>query len=122
MAGALRITWRKSPDDLGEAIRLWGGQVNNRVYQGMAKLGPEMEASAKANAPWQDQTGNARAGLHATVGGSRGATTTVYLMHGVHYGKYLELKNGGRFAIVGPTLVQFYPKAREVLRKAFNGA
>jgi hypothetical protein len=122
MAGAVRITWTTSPDQLGQSIRAWGGRVNARVYGDMQALAPEIEAYMKGHAPWTDRTGNARAGLHTAVQGRAGSVQTIYASHSVFYGKYLELKNGGRFAIISPTLVQYYPRVAAILREAFNGA
>src|SRR5688500_10891929 len=67
-----------------------------RVLQEQAA---EAEAWMKANAPWQDRTGAARAGLTATVEGN-----AVTLAHGVDYGLWLEIANQGRFAIIAPAI------------------
>jgi hypothetical protein len=48
-----------------------------------------LESEAKRNAKWKDRTSHARQSLHAGVEG-RGRELTLYLSHGVKYGKYLE--------------------------------
>lgn len=48
-----------------------------------------IESEAKRNAKWKDRTSHARQALHAGVKG-RGRDLTLYLSHGVKYGKYLE--------------------------------
>ena len=80
----------------------------------------DMEAYAKSNAPWQDQTGMARAGLR----GSWGLNQYVYwikLEHGVEYGVYLELSNEKRFAIVAPTADRFLPNLLQGVRNEMRG-
>lgn len=74
-----------------------------------ARLGVEAsladaEREAKKNAPWTDRTSNARnsiLGSKAVVNGNEISGT---LSIGVDYGKYLELKNGGKYRIIWPTL------------------
>lgn len=62
-----------------------------------------MEANAKVNAPWNDDTGAARAGLRGSVEVA-GALTRIVLAQSVAYGRYLEFAHGGRFAILWPTV------------------
>lgn len=76
----------------------------------------EMEAWAKANAPWQDRTGAARAGLHASVEGN-----SIVLSHGVPYGIWLEVANGGRFAIIAQAIDVFGAKYMDELQRALAG-
>ena len=57
------------------------------------------ETFMKQNAPWTDQTSNARNGLHTTPfheGTSHGYT----LAHGVPYGIWLEVRWDGRYGII----------------------
>jgi len=63
----------------------------------------DIEESAKRDAPWADRTGDARDGLTATVYNDKGLVGVV-LYHTVEYGKWLELIQNGRFAIIRPTL------------------
>lgn len=48
-----------------------------------------LETEAKRNAGWKDRTSHARQALHSGVEG-RGRELTIYLSHGVKYGKQLE--------------------------------
>lgn len=57
----------------------------------------------KANAPWTDNTGRARAGLKATST-SAGTTHEMTLSYSVNYGIWLEVANSGRFQILGPAM------------------
>lgn len=79
----------------------------------------EMEAWAKANAPWTDRTGAARAGLHATVEAT-GQIGTIVLSHGVDYGLWLEIANGGRFSIIAKAIDMFGPKFMQDLQRMLS--
>lgn len=67
-----------------------------------------MESHAKAYAPWNDVTGSARRGLKTVViDNQSNYTTQVNLGHSVNYGAWLETRDGGRLAIILPTMVEF---------------
>ena len=63
----------------------------------------EVEAYAKEHAPWENRTGEARAGLTAQ-GEQRLVRYTITLYHTVDYGIWLEVRWDGRFAIILPTI------------------
>lgn len=81
------------------------------MRQGMVNLllyyAARIEADMKTNAPWDDQTSNARQTLAAFV---HEGTNQIVLVakQQMTYGVYLELANGGRYAIVMPTLQAYY--------------
>lgn len=79
----------------------------------------EMEQYAKANAPWTDRTGDARERLHATVE-ETGPIGTIVLSHGVSYGLWLEISNGGRFSVIAPTIDVFGPRVMRSLQNMIN--
>lgn len=71
-------------------------------------------ADARANAPWQDRTGDARAGLGVEVTSSL-SSVQLTLYHSVEYGQWLETIQGGNFAVIMPTLERWAPRLfREV--------
>lgn len=71
---------------------------------------------ARQNAPWQDQTGNARNGLMAEAfKDDRGHG--IVLFHTMPYGIWLETRWSGKYQIIEPT-VQFYgPKVMQTVNK-----
>lgn len=85
------ITWFDGPE--------WD-EVAEAEYK---KSATELETIMKTGAPWADRTGQARSTLSATVENDAGIVSII-LAHGVEWGKWLELIQNGRFAIVGPTL------------------
>lgn len=70
---------------------------------------PQVENYMKLNAPWTDQTSNARNGLAARAYSERGEYGIV-LFHQVDYGIWLETRFGGRYAIINPTIEAMGPK------------
>lgn len=69
----------------------------------------ELEAKMKANRPWTDRTGMAKARLNASVSQPSNKTVRITLAHGVDYGIQLELGRGKRYAIIAPTINQEGP-------------
>ena len=63
----------------------------------------QVQTSSRTNATWTNRTGNARQGL---TGFSYVQLPKMFvaLFHKVIYGKYLELSNDGKFAIIEQTL------------------
>lgn len=68
----------------------------------------QVEAYAKSHAPWDDRTGDARRSIYTEVDNIDGQVS-IYLSHGVEYGKWLELIQNGRFAIIMKTLERYAP-------------
>lgn len=68
----------------------------------------EIENWMKANAPWTDRTGNARQSLYANVD-ELVAEIVITFGHGVSYGKFLELRHMGAYAIISPAIDHFLP-------------
>lgn len=84
------------------------------------RFAAEIEAQAKADAIWTDRTGNARQGLEGFVQDFSETAVALYLVHHVDYGKYLELSMQQRYAIILPTLEQFYQPIMDALQELFN--
>jgi hypothetical protein len=104
MSFRARVVWNRDPRDLGRAVTEYGERlVYHALVQYLEKNAGEIAEQMRREAVWQDQTGEARRLLSAEVRTS-GAAVELYLSHGVDYGKWLELANGGRYAIVGPTV------------------
>lgn len=80
----------------------------------------QMEAYAKQNAPWKDDTTHARGGLRGEVLEEDGKLK-LRIAHTMEYGEYLELSRKGRRPILEPTAQRFAPEffdaAKELLTK-----
>ena len=102
----VRIDWKRDPEDLGRAIAKTGERVKTyALVPYLERQADRLRAQMKRDAPWTDRTGRARRALLAEVEQDDRKVALV-LSHGVPYGKYLELSNGGRYAIVGPTVMR----------------
>lgn len=85
-----------------------GSRLNNYFNRKIAGLyglaqnaAQQMEGQAKRKARWTDRTGNARQGLKGTVVKTNNMIT-IYLIHSVSYGIYLEKARSGKYAIIKP--------------------
>ena len=82
-----------------------------------------MQNDARAHAPWTDRTGNARSGLFgAAERDIAQRLVVIYLSHGpdIEYGKWLELANGGRYAIIMKTIGAHLPELKAELDAIFR--
>lgn len=114
--GGISIT----SDDLGPALKQAEGKMYAALAATMEMNKSKVQSAARQNAPWTDQTSNARNGLFADTyqdGTSRG----IVLYHTMEYGPWLELRWSGRYATINPTVRQMGPlvlaSVREVLRR-----
>jgi hypothetical protein len=93
-------------DTLTPTMALFVLKANVAIREGADRLAEEMEQYAQQNAPWEDQTGDARAGLTAKAE-HHGFRQEVYLFHTVDYGIWLEVRWNGKYAIINPTIEHF---------------
>lgn len=111
----MSVEWR-GREDVKAGMRRYGADVRAATLELAREWAPILETYAKTNRPWEDQTGNARQSLFAFAD-QDGATTTIYLSHGMPYGVWLELRNQGRYAIILPTLEQHYARIQGSYRR-----
>jgi len=76
-------------------------------------------AYARQNAPWTDQTGNARNGLFTTVE-SGGDSWRIIVAHSVPYGIWLEVRWNGRYQIIRPTIQHEGPELMHTVSQMFH--
>ena len=102
---ALTLTFDENKNQIKTRLGIMNAKHRKVVESYMIKKAEELEGYMKANRPWQDRTGAARAGLSASVESSRmNYVQTIKLSHGVPYGIYLEYSMERRFAILEPTM------------------
>jgi hypothetical protein len=105
------IRWDNPPDKAwGELADAYQAAIQAGVKAIALRWAPEIENWMKGNAPWTDRTANARQKLNAAVETEAHEMVSIILSHGVDYGIYLELRNAGRYAIIGPALDEFASK------------
>lgn len=109
-----------------DGIKAWfeGPEWDEVIEQVFREAAPQIESYAQQNAPWEDQTGEARDGLTAKAFRD-GDNVALELAHTVDYGFWLEVIQNGRFAIILPTLESQGPavmrKARDAVANARKG-
>lgn len=139
------FTWITPPETLAKNIEYYGRRLLVAVQAAATYWGQQCQDDARQNAPWQDRTGNARSGLFFAVDGfglepitgkvTPGAQEkktdvevisgddqhlVIMLGHTVFYGKFLELCNGGRYAVVMSTLEHNLPNLERMLKSIFQ--
>lgn len=82
-----------------------------RAEKQFAYNAAEIENQEKRNAPWTDRTGNARNTIYA-FSERDGDNIEIFTGIGIEYGKYLEVSNQKKFAIIKPTVDEFLPKIK----------
>ncbi|MGH2352483.1 MAG: hypothetical protein ACRDI2_23250 [Chloroflexota bacterium] len=107
---------------LGDGVRPFLERRTREVETRVRRLADQTRVDLQVEAPWTDQSGDARDSLDATVETNRrgrGATLTLTLGYhgspGVDYGVFLEKKQAGRFAIVDPTAERIRPAFRRAV-------
>lgn len=110
-AGGWGFAWQ-GLEGLNDNLLQFEAKTLNDVRVAAENLAEEMESYMKANAAWTDDTGNAREGLQAVVAWQDDKNFSIMLGHGaeIYYGIWLEVRWGGRFAIVLPTAQHFGPQ------------
>jgi hypothetical protein len=96
-------------DTLSKGMANFVFKTNNALAEKAQDFAAELVSYAKNNAPWEDRTGAARQGLEGEVeiGDDQ---FTITLSHTVEYGIWLEIRWGGRYAIIIPTVETMGPK------------
>lgn len=96
-------------DEITPNLRQMEPRLYSAIYAAMKFHGDRAEAFMRTNAPWQDQTGNARNTLSAEAFADDERFTLV-LYHQMPYGVWLEVRWSGRYAIILPTLDRVGPE------------
>ncbi len=138
--------WVVSPEkELIPNLRDYGNKAMVAVQAAATYWGQSIQDQARQDAPWEDRTGNARGGLFFAVDGFGLQTVTgevtpeaksemsdvtvesgdnqtliVTLGHTVFYGKFLELSNGGKYAVVMSTIEQNLNGLEKMLKDIFR--
>lgn len=92
--------------------------------------GAVFERYAKEEAPWTDRTANARQSLHTWIEELADDTVSLYLSHGMEYGRFLETVGAssvgaetggaGKYAIIWPTIEAHLDAIAKMLKGIFG--
>ena len=96
-------------------------ETEDQLRDAMEELKDEMVEYAKQNAQWIDHPGvheDARSNIQGVVVKEGDGTWSIYLGHGknVYYGIWLEVRWGGKYAIILPTIYKFAPTLGEKVK------
>lgn len=91
------------------------------VAERMEAMVDEIREYMQANAPWEDDTGDAREGLDAEFT-EEGSENVIYLFHTVDYGIWLEVRWSGAYAIIQPTVEVMGPAVMAALSGSVEDA
>lgn len=110
-AGGWGFAWQ-GLEGVNDNLIAFDTNLHNNVKQAVERLANEMVTWAKVNAPWTDRTTDARNELQAAVVWQDEDHFTIMLGHGaqIYYGIWLEVRWGGKFAIILPTVEHFAPQ------------
>lgn len=101
-----KIDW---DDKLTPELKRGASKVKRAAIIAAQSMAPQVEDYMKLNAPWTDQTSNARNGLAARAY-QEGNDVGIVMFHQVSYGIFLETRFGGRYSIILPTIEVMGPK------------
>lgn len=108
------VTWKSN-------IKLktfWSDRVHAALVAVCERHGLKMQDHARDNAIWTDRTGHARQGLFYQVeGGDK--SVKIHLAHTMEYGLWLEVANGGKYAIIMPTIDALLGQLKQDLEAIF---
>lgn len=104
--GRTGINWVS--DSLTPTLATFTIRANVAISVAVEDLAKQMEQYMKENHPWENRTFAAEEGLAADVV-HEGFRQVIVLHHGesVDYGIWLEIRWGGRYAIILPTIEHF---------------
>ena len=112
--GASHIEWNGQLDQMSERILNLARNLVRAVRELGEAFAARIQSAAQDGAPWTDRTGNARQGL--TAQSFAGDTMLkIVLFHTMSYGIWLEIRFGGRYAIIMRTLQEFFPQLMSAL-------
>jgi hypothetical protein len=119
----MTFKWEVTP---GQAFEEMFDQYTNAIFvtggRVITKRAADMKAWMQLNAPWTDRTGRARRSLDAVAEQNPGTVGQITVMHGpdVPYGLWLEIANGGRYAIIAPTIDHWGPVIMRDIQRIIN--
>lgn len=138
--------WVVSPKVIADGLEKYGERALVALQAVANYWGQSIQDESRENARWEDRTGNARGGLFFAVDGfglsplmgevvpeaksqmsdiavehGDKDTLIITLAHTVFYGKFLELSNGGKYAIIMSTLEKNLGNLERQVQDVFRG-
>jgi len=123
----MRLTWKpsQSPTDVARNIEtLFLVTKRKQLDEAIEKLLPQITDWMKANAPWEDRTGDARASLEAVISNRAKVFLVLWFTYGpdIDYAVYLENMQAGRFSILSKTMDYWQYKIFDTFKKVYGAS
>jgi len=138
--------WVVAPDVIAKGLEEYGERALVAIQAVANYWGQSIQDEAREDAVWEDRTGNARGGLFFALDGfglepltgevtpeaksemsdvavesGNADTLIITLGHTVFYGKFLELSNGGKYAVVMSTIEKNLGSLERQVQDVFKG-
>lgn len=107
--------WVSSPDLLAKRVGDYGARLLKAIQDLAQTFAAKIATAARANATWQDRTGNARQSLTG-ICVNTATGVVIYLAGLMSYSIWLEVANAGKYAVILRTLQQFYGPLMAAIR------
>lgn len=139
------FTWVVSPEIIAKNIENHGVKIEAAIRVVASRWGHHLQNEARKKKAWKDRSGAARGGLFFAVDGfgygevvgeidpkakalmddvevvqGDKETLIITLGHTVYYGKYLELSNGGKHAVIMSTIEENLPMLDRMMKKVLS--
>ena len=113
---AQTVIWtNSSPEQMARNVQDYQARVIVAIKALAQYFAVKMQGEMRQNAPWEDRTGRARGGLFTLVDDTAATAVTIYLSHTMSYGLWLEIADGGYYAIIMRTIRQNWPEIQRQL-------
>lgn len=116
---SIAFTWQIPVESqLIPSLAEWDTRISHGMFMLADLFAQQMQGQAQAGAPWNDVTGAARGGLRGFAA-KEALQITIYLMHSVYYGPFLELGTSKMAPrpIILPTLQANYSAIMHAVRQ-----
>lgn len=119
--GSMNNQFFSAENTLSEGIANFEFKMVEAMEDHADSFAEELREYARRTAPWDDRTGMAREGLETNVerNGSDGLAVNLY--HTVDYGVWLEVRWGGRYAVLIPTIETMGPDLFKRMSRMMDG-
>ncbi len=119
---SVNFKWSVPPAQIAVNIEKYGERARIALKALADFIAQKMQDDLRQSAPWTDRTGAARRGLFSVAEQTSKELVTIWLSHGhtVKYGVWLEVRWGGRYAVIEPTIQKWLPEINRLLKELFR--
>lgn len=118
---ASRSAFRWQEQSLVRGVKEFSPKLDRVIAGAVDYTGTEAVGQARANARWQDRTGNARNGLGVEYNHQPMVRHGFALYHSVPYGIWLEVRWSGKYAIIKETTQRAFKSLMGRVRSGMVG-